>query len=450
VIRGRRRTLATLSLVSGTFTSVLATTILYVPIDAIARDLRVSVPAASLVITSASIAFATLLPIGGWLGNRFSRRDIFCLAVAAVGLGGLVAMTAHDLTTLVAMRVVQGAAAAAIVPVVMTLLKDVHEPQRHAFALGAWATANSLGQALGPPLGGVLASSWSWRAVFVPTAVLALLSCLAAWRYVPPDPRRVAPLEWRGALGLTLGALLLQVAFAAIPQLGPGSPLIAGLAVLGVLGLAAFARAIRTSEHPFVSPRAFAEPSYVTSCIAVFATTTAFGAALVAIPLYLIQVRHFTTEAAGFATFALPFAMAICAPLTSAVIDRYGSRSAVRTSLVMMFAGASAVGLVVLRADDLVALGASLLIVGAAVALSYTATAVGATETKAGSYGAGVGLYNLMRISGLGVGAAVVAIVLSREESAFAAIFATSSLVVLGALLVSVVYGRSGATARAG
>jgi len=141
---------------------------------------------------------------------------------------------------------------------------------------------------------------------------------------------------------------------------------------------------------------------------------------------------------------------ALRAPLTSAVIDRYGSRSAVRTSLVMMFAGASAVGLVVLRADDLVALGASLLIVGAAVALSYTATAVGATETKAGSYGAGVGLYNLMRISGLGVGAAVVAIVLSREESAFAAIFATSSLVVLGALLVSVVYGRSGATARAG
>jgi predicted MFS family arabinose efflux permease len=450
VIRGRRRTLATLSLVSGTFTSVLATTILYVPIDAIARDLRVSVSAASLVITSASISFATLLPLGGWLGNRFSRRDIFCVAVGAVGLAGLVAMTAHDLTTLVAMRVVQGAAAAAIVPVVMTLLKDVHEPQRQAFALGAWATANSLGQALGPPLGGVLASSWTWRAVFVPTALLALLSCIAAWRYVPSDPRRVASLEWRGALGLTLGALLLQVAFAAIPQLGLGSPLIVVLTILGVLGLVAFARAIHTSAQPFVSPRAFAEPSYVTSCIAVFATTTAFGAALVAIPLYLIQVRDFTTEAAGFATFALPFAMAICAPLTSAVIDRFGSLRAVRTSLILMLVGASALALVIVRAADLVALGASLLIVGAAVALSYTSTAVGATATQAGSYGAGVGLYNLMRISGLGVGAALVAIVLSRDGSAFAPIFTTCSLVVLGALLVTLVYGRRTATAPSG
>jgi predicted MFS family arabinose efflux permease len=220
------------------------------------------------------------------------------------------------------------------------------------------------------------------------------------------------------------------------------------LAVLGVLGLAEFARAIRTTEHPFVSPRAFAEPSYVTSCIAVFATTTAFGAALVAIPLYLIQVRHFTTEAAGFATFALPFAMAICAPLTSVVIDRYGSPLAVRTSLVMMLVGASAVALVIVRGADLVALGASLLIVGAAVALSYTATAVGATATRAGSYGAGVGLYNLMRISGLGVGAALVAIVLSRSESAFATIFATSSLVVLGALLVALVDQRRAAAAR--
>jgi predicted MFS family arabinose efflux permease len=140
--------------------------------------------------------------------------------------------------------------------------------------------------------------------------------------------------------------------------------------------------------------------------------------------------------------------MAICAPLTSAVIDRYGSRSAVRASLVMMVVGASAVALVVLRAADLIALGASLLIVGAAVALSYTATAVGATETKAGSYGAGVGLYNLMRISGLGVGAALVAIVLSRNGSAFATIFVTCSLVVLGALVVTIVHGPATATGQ--
>jgi EmrB/QacA subfamily drug resistance transporter len=437
VIAVRHRGLATVSIVGGTFTSVLASTILNVPIHDIARDLGVSIAATTLLVTTSSVAFATLLPLGGWLGSRFGRRNVYCIAVGALGLAGLVSMFAHHLALLVAMRIVQGAAAACIVPLVMTLLADFYEPERRVLALSAWAMANSLGQAMGPPLGGLLTSALTWRATFAPAPLVALLTCVAALRYIPADPGREVPLEWRGALGLTLGVLLLQIAVTAIPQLGIGSPVIAISAVAGTLLLIDFARTIRTAKEPFVSPQAFREPSYVGACAGVFAATLAMGSALLAIPLYLIQGRHFTTAAAGFVAFALPLAMALFAPLTSAVVRRYGDVAAVRAALGAHALGMAALALIVVRAQSIWAFAAFLLLVGAGLALTYTSTAVSATATAAGRYGSGVGLYNLTRIAGSAVGAALVAMVLSRDPAAFGEIFAIGAAILAGALAVT-------------
>lgn len=426
----------------GTFASVLSSTILNVPIRDIASDLHVSIANATLLMTGSAIAFATFLPLGGWIGNRFGRRNVYCIAVAALGLAGLVAAFAHDLPTLVAMRVVQGTASAAIVPLVMTLLADFYEVERRALALSAWAFANSVGQALGPPLGGVLSSTLTWRSTFAPAPIIAFLTCAAALAFVPQDPRRVVSLEWRGALGLTCGALLLQVSFTAIPQAGIGSPLVGACAASGIASLLVFAHAVRTAPAPFVSPQAFREPSYVGACVAVFATTLCFGAALLATPLYLIQARHFTTASAGFIVFALPLSMALVAPFSSRVVTRCGSIAATSISMAALAFGAACAAAVIALHGSIALLILSLFVVGAAVALNYTSTAVGPTLTEAGRYGAGIGLYNLMRIAGSAVGAATVPIVLEAERTAFAEIFALSAAAVAAALAFNVLQSR--------
>lgn len=433
MIRTPHRGLATLSIVLGTFTSVLSSTIINVPIHDIAHDLRVSIPEATLLITTQSIAFATLLPLGGWTGSRFGRRNVFVGAVALLGAAGLVAVFGHNLTTLVAMRVLQGVAGAAIVPVVMTLLADLYEPARRAFALSAWAMANSLGQALGPPLGGVLATAFTWRSTFAPAPIIAVVTCIAALRYVPVDRARPAPLEWRGALALTIGALLIQVAFTVIPYVGAGSPFVLVPALAGIVCLIDFARTIRTAKHPFVSPQAFREPSYVMSCLGIFAATICFAVAQLAVPLYLIGVRGYPTAIAGFLLFALPLAMALFAPFTSRVVDRVGNASGLRLALVALAIGSGAIALVTATAGSVVVLAAFLLLDGAAIALTYTSSAVGSTQTEAGRDGAAIGFYNLLRIAGLSAGAAFVAIVLAHAPRAFAEIFTDSGIAVAAA-----------------
>lgn len=435
------RTIATLAIVSGTFLSVLSSTVLNVPIPAIAHDLHVSIASASLLVTSQAITFATLLPLGDWVGNRFGRRNVYCIVIALYGIGGAVASFAPNLGVLVAVRIVQGVSAACIVPLVMTLLADLYDPGERPLALSAWAMANSAGQALGPPLGGVLTSIFGWRSIFVPTPIIAAFACIAAWRYLPSDVPRELPLEWRGAGTLTLGALFLLVAFTSIPQLGVHSPLPALIALAGCVSLAAFVRVIRTSEQPFISPLAFREPSFLTSCIGVFAATTAFSAALLAIPLYLTQRLSMSLATAGFITLTLPLTMALVAPLSSVIVRRYGSERTIQLGLIALAASTALLAFTVAFGLGLIVFFPAMVLIGASLAAQYTAGAAGATQSAPGRYGAGIGFFNLLRVGGAAAGPAMVAVILQSGATAYAEVFAISCAVVLAALAATAVIG---------
>ncbi|HEX3550294.1 MAG TPA: hypothetical protein VHT53_07965, partial [Candidatus Elarobacter sp.] len=141
------------------------------------------------------------------------------------------------------------------------------------------------------------------------------------------------------------------------------------------------------------------------------------------------------TDVAGFVSFALPLAMAICAPLTSGLVRRAGTLGATRIALVALGAGTGGIAVIVAYRGPLVPLGACLLLVGGAVAIAYTSTAVGATATAAGRFGAGIGLYNLLRIAGTAIGAALVAIVLRYDPGGFTAIFAICAGITAAGLL---------------
>ena len=434
----RARLLGTLAIVSGTFLSVLSSTIIYVPLGDIAHDLRVSIAAASLIVTAQGVTFATLLPACDWAGNRFGRRNIFCAAIALHGVSGTAAMLAPNLATLVAMRILQGVAAAAIVPLVMTLLADLYEAHQRALALSAWAMANSAGQALGPPLGGILTALFGWRAIFAPAPLIAAVSLVAAIRYLPPDPGRPLPLEWRGAVSLTVAAALLFSGFTAIPQLGLHAPFVEGAGIGGALSLAIFVWTIRTAEHPFVSPQAFVEPAYLIACIGVTAATLVFGSGLLAIPLYLTQSLHVPTAGAGFVTLVLPLSMALVAPLTGRIVRSLGSTRTIAAGLAALALGSAAIGLAVGERLGIVAIAAGMIPIGATLAAVYTAGAVGSTATAAGRYGAGIGFFNLLRIAGAAIGAALVAIVLQAQPGGYGAIFAIDTILAVGGFVAVV------------
>ena len=313
--RRLRQWLPLVPLMVGTFLGTLNNNIVNVPLKQILSSFRVPLSQGVFVVIAFNLTFAVLMPLTGWLGDRMGRRRLTCWAVVTVALGGVGALTASSLPVLIAFRVVQGVGTAAILPNVMAIIAEVFGDERRGRALGVWAAVNGLGQAVGPPLGGLIASAWSWRLVFVPALPLAVLAVLGALLLVPRGTTRRQPMDLRGALSLTLGAAFLIGAVSAVPVIGFTSAMVLGLGAAGVALLATFLLGIRRRAVPFIPPRLLLEPSYLRSSLAVFAQMFCLGAMLLGVPLYLTRQLHLDTGRAGLLVFALPAVMTVLAPV---------------------------------------------------------------------------------------------------------------------------------------
>src|SRR5690606_18130499 len=140
--RGGRLPAAVVPLLTATTTTTMANTVVNVPMADILRGLDAPLSAGALVATAFTVVFAMLMPVSGWLGERFGYRRVFCLAMLGMAAGSAGAAFAESLPVLVAFRLVQGVSAAPVLPAVMVLVVRAMGIGRRGRALGLWAAAN--------------------------------------------------------------------------------------------------------------------------------------------------------------------------------------------------------------------------------------------------------------------------------------------------------------------
>jgi MFS family permease len=400
-------------LLIGTFTATVNNAIVNVPMVDILTDLHVSLANGALVVVAFNLAFAVLMPLSGWLGDRVGQRRIFCAAMAVLSVGAIGAAVAPNLGILVGFRVLQGVATAAVLPGVMSLITALIEPGRRGRALGLWAAVNGAGQAVGPALGGLLSGWLGWRSIFYPMVPMALLSLVMTVIVVPKVKPRPVPLEWRGGLLLTASAAMLLGAASAVSPLGIGSPVVWAGAALGALAAVAFLMVERGRAGAFLRPSLLVEPVYLRSAVCVSAQMFCLGATLLGIPLYLVREQHTTTASAGLLVLTMPLTMAVLAPVAGLMTERHTPRVALRWGLGVLLVGELALTLLLgLEPGQTLLLVIALVVGGAGVAFVQTPAATAATHSRAGQAGPGLGLFNLLRFGASALGASWVAAVL--------------------------------------
>lgn len=368
------------------------------------------------MVISFNLSLAIFLPLAGWSADRFGRRRLFVASVLAVVAGSIGAALAPSLAALVGFRVLQGIGGAAIVPCVMGLITDLYGEQQRSRALGLWAAANGLGQTIGPPLGGVLASWLSWRWVFFPAVPLGAAAVIGALRFVPVSRPRVMHLEWVGAVLLTVGVGLVVSAVTVIADFGASSVLVLVLGGGGIIGLAGFVAATKSAKAPFIDPQLWREPSFVRSILAVGAQMVCLGATLFAVPLYLTRSGHRSTAVVGVVVFALPATMTALAPVSGIVAARLGARRVLRGGMGVLIVAEAIFAALVGPRVDIALVVAALVVCGVGVAFVQTPAATGATRSAAGRVGTGLGLFNLVRFAGATLGVAWVTIALTATR----------------------------------
>ena len=424
------------ALLGATIIGTLSNNILNVPLRQITESFHASVSAGVLVVSSFVLVLAAAMALTGWVGDRFGRNRTLTAALVLMAAAQIGAALAPSLAVLVGLRAVQGLACAAIPPSVMGMLAEIFPAQRRSRMMGAWAAANGAGQAVGPPIGGLLADLWGWRSIFWVLAPLTAL-VIGFTRALPQDnQRRAAPLHWPGAACLTVGATLVMTAATAIPQRSVPGWLDVVLGIAGVAFLALFVAVSRRTPRPLANPRLLVEARFARSAIATFTQMFALMTVLVAVPLYITGTLGRSSAVTGLLFFALPAAMAVLAPVVGLLSDRVGPRLIMRLGLVVLAVSCLAVGVFTDEAGrSLPLLCGLLVVVGTGVAMVQTPSATGATRSPAGQQGSALGVFNMMRFGGSAFGAAWVAVLYPR--GALFALFLGAAVLLIAAFAAS-------------
>jgi len=397
-----------------TVVGTMSNNIINVPLRTIAKDFHQPVATAVLCVIAFSLFLAVMMPLTGWLGDRFGRKRILCGALVLMGVAQLASALAPNLPFLIFTRGLQGLGCSAIPPIVMGLLVYLYPAERSRM-MGAWAAANGIGQAAGPPVGGIVSDLFGWRSIFFMMAAASFVVLLVILRQVPSPPPLYSRLHRRGAFLLTTGVGLVLVGTtgvsqAAVPYWIDGTSVVVGCVLLLGFGLVS-----RGNPRALIPIHYIFESRFARSAVAAFAQMFTLGTVLVAIPLFLTGPLGLSTSFAGALFFALPLTMAVMAPFVGRLADAVSPRPVLRAGLLVIIAGsASTAWSATSGSPSLIVTSVLLIALGGGMALVQTPAATGAVRSPAGAQGAALGLFNLLRFSGSTAGAAWVALLIPR------------------------------------
>jgi DHA2 family multidrug resistance protein len=203
-----------------TFMELLDTAIANVSLPHIAGGLATSYDESTWVLTSYLVANAIVLPLSAWLSRVFGRKNYYMACVALFSISSLACGLAPSLGLLIFFRILQGIGGGGLAPVEQAILVDTFPADRRAAAFALYSMAIVTAPAIGPPLGGWITDSFSWRWVFFINVPIGLVSLLLTKRLVSDPPefkREVEAARQAGNLKIDyVGILLVALGFAAL------------------------------------------------------------------------------------------------------------------------------------------------------------------------------------------------------------------------------------------
>jgi EmrB/QacA subfamily drug resistance transporter len=315
-----------LATVLGSSMAFLDATVVNVALQRIGLELGGGFTGLQWTVNSYTLTLASLILLGGSLGDRFGRRRVFVIGTVWFAAASLLCGLAPDIGTLVAARALQGVGGALLIPGSLALISASFSGPDRAAAVGAWSGLSGVAGAIGPFVGGWLVGI-DWRLVFLLNLPLAAVVVAVAVRHVPEsrDPQAAHSLDWPGTALVVagLGALTYGLTAAGEPGRGPG---VWGWVAAGLVALAAFAVIQRRSPAPLVPPELFASRQFSAANAVTLLVYAALGVVFVLLVLHLQLVAGLDPLAAGTALLPVTALMLLFSARIGALAQRIGPR----------------------------------------------------------------------------------------------------------------------------
>jgi EmrB/QacA subfamily drug resistance transporter len=320
-----RGVLATTILGSGM--AFLDSTIANVATKKIGQEFDAGFGALQWVQNGYLLPLASLILLGGSLGDRLGRRRVFLVGVGWFAVASLLCAISPNVETLIAARALQGIGGALLTPGSLAIISATFDREDRAAAVGAWSGLGGVATAIGPFLGGWLVQDVSWRWAFAINLPFAVVVIILGLKYVPESraEHRQTHLDLPGTLLVAAG--LAGLTYGSTSAGGTGwNATAAGITGAGIVALIAFVVVERDTRQPLVPLGLFRNRQFSGANLMTFMAYGALGALLFVLVLHLQVSAGYGALAAGIATLPITILMMLLSARSGALAARIGPK----------------------------------------------------------------------------------------------------------------------------
>lgn len=313
-------------LVLGAFMAILDGTIVNVALPSMMAIFGVDASRIQWVVTAYMLTCGVVVPVSGYLGDRFGYKKIYIYALAFFTFGSAFCAAAWNTGSLVAARVVQGVGGGMLMPITMATLYRIVPREKMGTALGVWGISATVAPAVGPTLGGYLVQNFDWRTIFtinIPIGIIAVI--LAGLVLVETRRRPGLKMDLVGCFLCAAGCFALLLALSEGQERGWTSYYIVNLFIVAGFSLALFVIWELNISEPMLDVRLFKNAVFTISLIATSVVMVAMFSAVFLISLFTQNLQGMSPLQTGLILMPSALVAGLVMPIGGQLFDRIGA-----------------------------------------------------------------------------------------------------------------------------
>lgn len=325
-----------LAVILGMIMVILDSTVINVAIPNLQEYFDTSLKSIQWTITGYTLALSAVIPLAGWMTDKFGAKRIFLITITLFTLGSVLCSLAQTSEQLVVFRIIQGIGGGMVAPIGMAMVFKLAPPDKRGAVMGMLGIPMLLAPAAGPILSGWLIDIASWHWIFLINLPIGIVAVIVGIKFLPKFESRKVP-----ALDI-LGMILAPIAFATLAfGVNEGvadwtSQTTIRSLVIGGVALIAFIIVELNKKEPLLELRAFASSDFTRGVLLTWIAQIAMFGAILMIPLYLQNIKGFTPLESGFTTLAQALASMVFMPIGGKLFDKWGARPLAMAGLTLV------------------------------------------------------------------------------------------------------------------
>lgn len=322
---GFRKWIITITVILASLLELIDTTIVNVALPDIMGNLGATLEDAGWIVTGYAVANVIILPMSGWLGDRFGRKNYFITSILVFTFASFLCGQAHSLTELVLFRILQGLAGGGLLSTAQAILMETWPREELGMATALFGLGAVVGPTVGPTIGGYITDHFNWRWIFYVNIPVGAIAAFFVSAFVRESPRyaKGKPVDWWGILLLAAGVGSLQV----VLEKGETedwfqTPYISALTLTTVLSGIAFIWRELSTDHPVVNFKILKNRSFAIGIVTSFVLGFALYGSVFVFPVFCQNLLGFSAQQTGIILFPSGMATIMLMPFVGVMLKK--------------------------------------------------------------------------------------------------------------------------------